>query len=849
MEHLNICFKEAEYKLFREKEQKESMRNYHYLSFITVGFLVIIAIIKREFVLFTWIRLGMTTFSVLSSFFLAKYRPRQASFYEMILNQPMFVIVSFMRCLSVSTTTLYYHPIVAFQQLYNFLVLQNSTLGWFPKTVSYACNQILYFSLFYWKYGNDGSMMQMPAFAMLIVSFVGISLRRNEELMRIDLATRTQETFLREKIQKILLLIQDGVLIINQMQDDKEIVYENDTLKKIRKMIKTKFSSYQLRNGSQAVSQENQLYDSDRCLRSDDSYQQQEILLDSLFENLQFRYEFSNNKEKIMTFPEWIKKIRSNKSFENQTFFFKLEPIGFSIQIYINYLEKEGQILIVFKELSAFKKLQKTKNREKFTNIFINSTAHNVYTPLNGLIGITQLIEMEMNKMPTVVSSIRIMKTCIYNLFYTTQNIIEHSRIRLKKFIPEIQEVRIFDIISKQIEIFKNDAFQKDIELIKTINCEEVICVDEARLNLIIFNILSNSIKFTESGHIEVIADIISSEELQERIEANQLAVKVEDIHKIYMKGNTQYLYLSVIDTGVGMNVSKHDELFNLFQKFRVSEDNINQQGLGLGLSVSNLICQQLNGNIFLEWTRKSKGSKFSFYIPVQVISDEFLNAIEIDNYLDGDDTTKYNSTENYTILNQKLDRNKLIQKELESATKNLQFNVTITSVPSNEICHVQYSYEDIYEELIITAKSDEKSLTIPTSKILVVDDTVFNVEIISMLLQQLFAITIDSAYSGQQAIQRIIERIENINQNPSQQMYSLILMDINMSGMDGVQATKIIRNRFGKYISNHCRIYAYTAIPQSQFGDYSQKGFDGFLPKPLNHQILQKVLIDLKII
>ena len=68
------------------------------------------------------------------------------------------------------------------------------------------------------------------------------------------------------------------------------------------------------------------------------------------------------------------------------------------------------------------------------------------------------------------------------------------------------------------------------------------------------------------------------------------------------------------------------------------------------------------------------------------------------------------------------------------------------------------------------------------------------------------------------------------------QEAYRLTIMDINMPGMDGVKATSIIRQFTDEYIKKRGQkefmIVAHTAIPEDQFGDYKEKGFDGFLQK-----------------
>jgi len=59
-----------------------------------------------------------------------------------------------------------------------------------------------------------------------------------------------------------------------------------------------------------------------------------------------------------------------------------------SVELNVVRMKQERQILFLFKDISTFKKLQKSKTREEFTNVFINSTAHNIFTPINGMLGV-----------------------------------------------------------------------------------------------------------------------------------------------------------------------------------------------------------------------------------------------------------------------------------------------------------------------------------------------------------------------------------------------------------------------------------------------------------------------------
>lgn len=125
---------------------------------------------------------------------------------------------------------------------------------------------------------------------------------------------------------------------------------------------------------------------------------------------------------------------------------------------------------------------------------------------------------------------------------------------------------------------------------------------------------------------------------------------------------------------------------------------------------------------------------------------------------------------------------------------------------------------------------------------VLIVDDTVFNI----MILQNIFLINhkikTDQAISGEEAIMKCKQRI-----TLGQEAYRLIVMDINMPGMDGVVATKKIREIFDPYVKKRGQkdytIVAHTALPEEQFGDCTEKGFDAFMQKPIDNDLLIEYL------
>ncbi|CDW71304.1 multi-sensor hybrid histidine kinase [Stylonychia lemnae] len=714
---------------------------------------------------------------------LSNQSPFYSNIYEVFILQPIWTLISTLRLIEAQQQSKIFNPYPSLQQIYNVVILYNSSLTWLPKTFQYLGLQVLHWSYLYHKYGDIdyGITNDSFTFSLLGTLIIGVSLRRNEQISRIEFDNKTRKEFQRQKFINVLETIQDGVFFIKQQKEDQDLIFQNKSFKQMIQNLLQKYQDLQtkLMKSSMQISYYDSELNNPRELPGGKLY--------DLLGCMKLRHEFNHQVGAQITFADWIRKIREQDQNQQYNYYFKVEPIGVSLQVSVSYIWQDERILIVFKEISTLKKLQKIKNREQFTNIFINSTAHNIFTPINGLIGISQLIQKEVGHLPQALKYLHLMRKCIFDLYYCTQNILEHSKIRLKQFTTDLKEKSHQDIYSKVVNLFENDINQKNLQFNLNIqNKTSKILIDDERFSLILYNLLSNAIKHTEQ--------------------------------------------VSVKDTGQGISANDCSELFNPFRKFKISNDNINQQGLGLGLM---------------------DGKKLRLDVHI-LHSDQSL--LDLDENLEDIDA-EYLWTDVFIPtgpLESRIAENPMMLTD-RSATKNLKFKLqssvsfninTMRNKTSNISFANQLIQSETFKEILLTDESG------PQKQILVVDDTVFNIEIIKIMLEQIFDLQCDVAFSGHQALQVVQKRVDQMRYAPQNvPMYNLILMDINMSGWDGVKTTKKIRKIYGQHFQNDNLIFAYTAIPESQFGNYVAKGFDGFIAKPLDLNKLRKILQRLQLI
>ncbi|EGR32295.1 hypothetical protein IMG5_089000, partial [Ichthyophthirius multifiliis] len=195
----------------------------------------------------------------------------------------------------------------------------------------------------------------------------------------------------------------------------------------------------------------------------------------------------------------------------------------------------------------------------------VSFASHELRTPLNSIIAMLETMINNPNK--------NYLKNAILNAKYLlcmTNDLLDLAQIKVNKFKLNIKKFNLKYLLVEILEMFQIQAFEQQINLNMNYDCEEEIHSDKNRIRQILINLLGNSFKFTLNGKI---------------------CVNVEKYDEFLIQ-------ISVEDTGIGIKQENLSKLFTVFGKIDGEEAiNLNQQGVGLGLVISNMIAYQLGDN------------------------------------------------------------------------------------------------------------------------------------------------------------------------------------------------------------------------------------------------------------
>jgi PAS domain S-box-containing protein len=250
---------------------------------------------------------------------------------------------------------------------------------------------------------------------------------------------------------------------------------------------------------------------------------------------------------------------------------------------------------------------------------FLANMSHELRTPLNHIIGFTELVvdkqcgdlnEKQGEYLNDALQSSR-------HLLSLINDILDLSKVEAGKLELEVTGIHLRMILESSLNMVKEKAMKHKIRLSSDTNgIPEVIQADERKLKQILYNFLSNAVKFTpDGGSVTLSARYLFFKEAQWFTPDGQPVGLPLDGNDLVMKGRG-VIEISVQDTGIGI---KGEDLQRIFNPFEQADNSASRkyQGSGLGLSLTKRLVELHGGRIWAESEGEGKGSKFILLIPI----------------------------------------------------------------------------------------------------------------------------------------------------------------------------------------------------------------------------------------
>ena len=513
-----------------------------------------------------------------------------------------------------------------------------------------------------------------------------------------------------------------------------------------------------------------------------------------------------------------------------------------------------------------------TANKAKSN--FLAKMSHEIRTPMNAIIGLSQLtLKGKMTEKQR--ENVAMVHASSQSLLTLLNDILDFSKIEAQKLELERAEFLLSDSMNRLLDVCSFSAQEKllNLDIIIDSDVPSAFVGDALRLEQVLINLVNNAIKFTEKGDITIRVSLLAQEE------------------------HITHLKFSVSDHGIGI---AKEQLGRLFKAFSQSDNSMTRRygGTGLGLVICKELVELMSGEINVE-SELGKGSCFSFNVELE----KSKQISPVDSSLDTSDLSDLkvlivdDSMTSRTLLLDMLENINIDAHQAQGGVQalemlklaiakqepfdvvlmdwrmpgldgfesiriinqvisdNLPRFILISSFDKNEA--VEQSREtpvaDILEKpvksaqliaslnkLARPAESSRPSKIEPSlSKrpnsahlnLLLAEDNLINQRVIRGFLEDL-NITIDAVENGLQAV----KAVENKN-------YDIILMDVQMPKMDGLTATKMIRQE----LDSNIPIIAMTAHSTKQDSEKSfAAGMNMHLTKPVDVKLLTSVVEDL---
>jgi signal transduction histidine kinase len=223
---------------------------------------------------------------------------------------------------------------------------------------------------------------------------------------------------------------------------------------------------------------------------------------------------------------------------------------------------------------------------------FLANITHEMRTPLNGIIGFSDLL-LKSNLTPQQEKYMAPVMQSARALLNMIDDVLDFSKIAAQKMVLNKDKTNLSEIAQELVSYLEFESAAKQLQLFATIDPQiaDFVMVDEIRLRQVLLNLLTNAVKFTERGEIELA------------------------ISQVYDQGKEQIILFAVRDTGIGIASSDHQKIFEAFMQADLSTTK-RFGGTGLGLTISSQLLQLMGSELKLI-SEPGAGSTFYFELKV----------------------------------------------------------------------------------------------------------------------------------------------------------------------------------------------------------------------------------------
>lgn len=403
---------------------------------------------------------------------------------------------------------------------------------------------------------------------------------------------------------------------------------------------------------------------------------------------------------------------------------------------------------------------------------FLARMSHEVRTPMNAVIGMTDaLIHHHAN--PEITPQLELIMKSATSILKLLDETLTHSRLNTDSFSLDPAPASPAEVVRDVCALWEQQALKNNgiIRCIVKDQVPETIVFDKFRYEQCVNNLLSNAVKFTQNGKIDVILTVVHKE------------------------AQTPYLVLAVRDTGIGMTTEQQNRIFEAYAQ---ADQSIFGRfgGTGLGMNITKQIVERMGGTISVR-SEIGSGTMFALSIPIVDVSENIRGNIQ--------------------------DKSPAIEKPFHA--KIIAPAYIETSAVENRqqtpitVLETQNTSTNLIENMLTNAKP--KPTAYSALKVLVVDDNPTNHLVIKSLLGSMVAEVV-VANNGAEALEVL-----------DGQDIDIVLMDIHMPVMDGIECTLAIRSSDKSW--KDVTIIALTADPQYQQKKLCKNiGMDEALAKPV---------------